>query len=158
MAKYDVEFKVKVVSYYNKYGLTATMNKFNLKADETIYRWVRKSKTTGFMRKKNTKISSEKKFEILEYFWEYGYAETDMKYGIVAGTLHKWERKYHEYGIDGLSIDGRGRKSKIVQKPKDLNKNEDLLAENQRLRLELEYLKKLDALVQEREERKRKKK
>ena len=33
----------------------------------------------------------------------------------------------------------------------DINTNEDLLAEVQRLRMENEYLKKLNALVQERE-------
>ena len=34
---------------------------------------------------------------------------------------------------------------------KDIEKNEDLLAEVQRLRMENEYLKKLNALIQERE-------
>lgn len=43
---------------------------------------------------------------------------------------------------------------------KNLNKEveEDLIAENQRLRMENEYLKKLNALVQERIKRENKKK
>jgi transposase len=45
-------------------------------------------------------------------------------------------------------------------KKKSLNKKveEDLIAENQRLRMENEYLKKLNALVQERIKRENKKK
>ena len=45
-------------------------------------------------------------------------------------------------------------------KKKNLNKKveEDLIAENQRLRMENEYLKKLNALVQERIKRENKKK
>ena len=42
----------------------------------------------------------------------------------------------------------KGRPPKLDPKVK-----EDLIAENQRLRMEIEYLKKLDALVREREER-----
>jgi transposase len=42
--------------------------------------------------------------------------------------------------------------TKKPRKPKnDVQTNEDLLAEVQRLRMENEYLKKLNALVQERE-------
>ena len=47
----------------------------------------------------------------------------------------------------------RGRPPKL-----DKQVEEDLIAENQRLRMEIEYLKKLNALVQERIERERKKK
>ena len=46
----------------------------------------------------------------------------------------------------------RGRKPK-----KHVNENEDLLQEVQRLRMENEYLKKLNALVQEREKSEQKK-
>ena len=54
----------------------------------------------------------------------------------------------------------RGRKStgRPRKKPLDKNVEEDLIAENQRLRMENECLKKLNALVQERIERERKKK
>ena len=43
-------------------------------------------------------------------------------------------------------------------KKKNVNENEDLLAEVQRLRMENEYLKKLNALIQEREKSEQKKK
>lgn len=49
---------------------------------------------------------------------------------------------------------------KLKEDKKKLNKDikEDLIAENQRLRMENEYLKKLNALVQERIKRENKKK
>lgn len=49
------------------------------------------------------------------------------------------------------------KKSKEIKK-KNINENEDLLAELQRLRMENEYLKKLNALIQEREKSEQKKK
>ena len=78
------------------------------------------------------------------------------KFGIPNDTtVGKWERIYYEEGPQGLYKDNRGRKSKMSSdKPrkKKLNKEteEDLIAEVQRLRMENEYLKKLNALVQER--------
>ena len=49
---------------------------------------------------------------------------------------------------------------KLKEDKKKLNKDieEDLIAENQRLRMENEYLKKLNALVQKRIKRENKKK
>ena len=90
-----------------------------------------------------------------------GYNETMRKYNINSHTvIPNWERKYLEEGIEGLTKDNRGRPSKKRGRPPKLDKQveEDLIAENQRLRMENEYLKKLNALVQERIERERKKK
>ena len=77
-------------------------------------------------------------------------------------TLSKWERIYYEEGRSALLEERRGRKNMGKKKPvkpkNNVNQNEDLLAEVQRLRMENEYLKKLNALVQERERSEQKKK
>ena len=75
-------------------------------------------------------------------------------------TLRYWERIYLEEGEIGFMEEKRGRKStgRPRKKPLDKSKEEDLIAENQRLRMENECLKKLNALVQERIKRERKKK
>ena len=62
--------------------------------------------------------------------------------------LKKWERIYLEEGAEGLMKERRGRARKAVgsnkgRPPKlDRKVEEDLIAENQRLRMEIEYLKK----------------
>ena len=69
-----------------------------------------------------------------------------------------WERIYLEEGPKGFAIERRGRSSK-GHPPKQLPKEgeEDLHAEVQRLRAEVEHLKNLQALVLEDERRQRKK-
>ncbi len=157
MAKYSVEFKKKVLRYYKKNGITKTCRKFSM-VDNVIYRWKRKEETVGFMRKKNKSYSKEEKIAILEYMWKNGYSETERKFDVNSGLVNKWERLYREHGLEGLAYDGRGRKPSSLGTKKDISKDEDLLEELQRLRIENMYLKKLDALVQEREERGVKKK
>lgn len=98
-----------------------------------------------------------------------GYCETARKYdlgdpklGGVVHTLQRWERIYLEEGAEGLMKERRGRACKAggtrKGRPPKLDKKveEDLIAENQRLRMEIEYLKKLDALVRKREQEERK--
>ena len=86
------------------------------------------------------------------------YTEAARQFEI---SCHKsvaaWERIYLTEGPEGLYIERRGRSSKGYPKalPKDVE--EDLLAEVQRLRAENAYLKKLQALVLERERHQRKK-
>ncbi len=71
--------------------------------------------------------------------------------------IERWERIYLEEGPEGLAVERRGRKS--GNRPAKLFKTveEDLIAENQRLRAEVDYLKNLQALVLEEERRQRRK-
>ena len=68
-----------------------------------------------------------------------------------------WERIYLTEGPEGFAIERRGRGNK-GRPSKQLSKEveEDLLAEVQRLRAEVEYLKNLQALVLEDERRQHK--
>ena len=73
------------------------------------------------------------------------------------GIIERWERIYLEEGAEGLAIERRGRRrgGQLAKLPKEVE--EDLIAENQRLRAENEYLKNLQALVLEEERRRHKK-
>ena len=68
-------------------------------------------------------------------------------------TVRNWERIYLEEGIEELMKERRGRHSyakeeKEAEPPEPDNRTrEELIDENRRLRMELEYLKKLSALV-----------
>lgn len=85
-----------------------------------------------------------------------GIMETERKYDVKHNVISKWERIFLEEGAEGLMKERRGRASKAdgiaKGRPPKLDKKieEDLIAENQRLRMENEYLKKLSALVRKR--------
>ena len=90
-----------------------------------------------------------------------GYRETVRKYWDIRqgqeenykNIVKRWERIFLEEGAEGLMKERRGRACKASgsnkgRPPKlDRKVEEDLIAENQRLRMEIEYLKKLSALV-----------
>lgn len=65
-------------------------------------------------------------------------------------NVSRWERIYLEEGKDGLYIERRGRKSTGRSAKLDKKVEEDLISEVQRLKAEVAYLKKLNALVSER--------
>lgn len=71
--------------------------------------------------------------------------------------VRQWERIYLEEGAVGLYIERRGRSSKGRMPKLDKQIEEDLIAENQRLRAEVAYLKNLQALVLEDERHQRRK-
>ena len=83
--------------------------------------------------------------------------ETAERFGIRHKRVQDWERIYLTEGPEGLYIERRGRAS--TGRPRKFSKEveEDLIAENQRLRAENAYLKNLQALVLERERRQQKK-
>ncbi len=120
--------------------------------------------------RKNKTYSAEFKINVIMDMREnhLGYRETMRRYFPHLGErnfefLKKWERIYLEEGAEGLMKERRGRAcsdsgTRKGRPPKlDKKVEEDLIAENQRLRMEIEYLKKLDALVQKRLQEERKK-
>ena len=126
----------------------------------------------GKTERKNKTYSPEFKVSVIMDMREHhlGYRETARKFKLVrqsetaaASMLHRWERIYLEEGAEGLMKERRVRACSTSGtrkgRPPKLDKKveEDLIAENQRLRMEIEYLKKLDALVQKRLQEEKKK-
>jgi len=86
------------------------------------------------------------------------YGETARRFRINShGTIERWERIYMTEGPEGLAVEHRGRKSTGRPRKLPVEHEEDLLTENQRLRAENAYLKKLQALVLEDERKAHKK-
>ncbi len=85
----------------------------------------------------------------------FSYAAAQRKYNIADSVLIRWDRIYLEEGVEGLYKQHCGRKkdskSKELKKQSNNQTKEDLLVENQKLRMEIEYLKKLNALIQKKE-------
>ena len=110
-------------------------------------------------KRENRRYTGEFKQQVAEDIInnKLSYGEAARKYGIVHSVLMKWERIYLEEGAGGLYIERRGRTSihdgNIKGRPLILDKSVEanLIAENQRLRMENEYLKKLNALVRQKE-------
>ena len=135
------------------------------------------------MRKKGTKnknYSPEYKISDIMDMREnhLGYRETARKYNLGnnecqgKNLARNWERIYLEEGEVGFYIERRGRTTKMDnpkkgrprKKPLDKQIENDLIAENQRLKEEVEYLraenayiKKLSALIAAEEQKKSKK-
>ena len=169
MSKYSSEFKLKVINYYNEgHGYSSTAKYFGIPAMSTVQKWIKKYEangTQGLIKNIKTSYSGEFKQNVVEYMHNNHLSclETAIKFNL-QGTdvVGRWERIYYEEGPQGLYIERRGRSKNMSSKPKkrklDKEVEEDLIAENQRLRMENEYLKKLNALVQERIKRENKKK
>lgn len=105
--------------------------------------------------------SGEFKQKVVEDMQKNGLSqyETAEKYSITRSMIQRWERIYFEEGSKGLYIERRGRGRGGGRPPKlDKKVEEDLIAENQRLRAEVDYLKKLNALVLEEERRSKRRK
>ena len=128
----------------------------------------------------NTKYSPELKISVILDMRNnhLGYRETARKYNLGNNVCQgkelarRWERIYLEEGEAGFYVERRGRATKMDNpkkgrpRKKSLDKQveNDLIAENQRLKEELEYvraeneyIKKLSALIAAEEQKKSKK-
>ncbi len=169
MSKYSSEFKLEAIKYYldGKGGFLATAKYFGVN-HELLRGWVKKYQEhgpEGLIKRQISSYDGDFKLSVIEYMHSnhLSLAETAFKFRLANHNIvGKWERIYYEEGPQALYKERRGRKKNMSSKPrkKKLSKEveEDLIAENQRLRMENEYLKKLNALVQGRIKRENKKK
>lgn len=127
----------------------------------------------------NNKYTPEMKYQCIKPLLngELGYDTQANAVGIASRTLRHWLRKYREKGMDGLKCSKRGgpRKNMETDNKEDMVPTEQIqpsedepktleeaLAEIKKLKEKILYqqarelyLKKLDALVEERERRER---
>ena len=166
MSKYSFEEKLEAVLRVLEKGYSTRESASVLGVHHSaIIRWIKLYELNGYEGLINSGASYDGKFKIMvvEYMHtnHLSCRDTAAKFCIKGtSTVNKWERIYYEEGPEGLlKPKRRGRPSKSIMKKKDSKKKlpkqteEDLIAEVQRLRMENEYLKKLQALVQERIDR-----
>lgn len=162
MSKYSNEFKLEVVKYcveqYHGYSDAAKF--FNIPSETTVLQWVRRYKekgVEGLLKNINSSYSGNFKQSVVEFMHNnhLSATETAIKFNLANHNIVlKWERIYYEEGAQALYKESRGRRKNMSSKPrkKQLSKEneDDLIEEVQRLRMENAYLKKLQALIQER--------
>jgi transposase len=98
--------------------------------------------------------TAEQKYQVLKYKQKNHLSakETGIKFRVSNSAIRQWEKRYQEKGIMGLEDKKEGRRSKVPKSQPPKTK-EELLERIQYLEAENEYLKKLNALVAEREKR-----
>lgn len=167
MSKYNEQFKLAVVQDYlsgSSDGYRAVARRHGLTSHSMVERWVRSYRLRGAagLRKKSSKYSLEYKLSVLRHMWDNRLSTTqtavefDIRGDSLVGT---WARAYRSEGMETLAPRPRGRPKPMTApnttKPDlapddDKRSREELLAEVNHLRMELEYVKKLHALVQAR--------
>jgi transposase len=118
---------------------------------------------------KRSQYSAEFKLSVLQCMWDnhLSMLQTAIKSNVRDhGMVGRWEDAYREGGCEALTPRPRGKPKPMAtpvskaDSPTDDDKRsrEELLAEVNQLRMELAYLKKLEALVQARPKQAPKKK
>ena len=175
MSKYSFEFKLKVVQDYLRGetgGYKTIGEKYGVINYCLVIYWVNSYEEFGEegLKRKSTKTfySGEFKLRVLQYrqYHNCSYREAANHFGISnQSMIANWQRKYLDEGFEGLNKSiGRPSTMSENKKEKDalnLTKSEKeelikLREENEFLRASLAYEKKLKALIQEREQKTRK--
>jgi transposase len=101
--------------------------------------------------------TANQKYDILKYMDgnHLSFKETGILFGINDHALRNWEQRYLANGMEGLKDKKKGRKPRVPRPKPPKTRLEELEEENLNLRIENEYLKKLNALVAEREKHER---
>jgi transposase len=174
MAKYDERFKRSLVDKYlsgsagmDTLAKTAGIDKSMLR------RWVAAYRAHGVagLRKKHTSYSAEFKMSVLQHMWrhELSYGQVNAIFDLrEAAGVSRWERQYHGGGFEALKPRRKGRppnmptsrpsQTSTPEPSQDTRSKEELLKENEYLRAEVAYLKKLDALLRAKQQAAPKKK
>ncbi|MBU7595777.1 helix-turn-helix domain-containing protein [Metabacillus halosaccharovorans] len=163
MTKYSEQFKLMIVKEYleGKLGYDLLAKKHNIKNSSPIKRWVKvyeKFGIDGLMRKKYKETYPVQfKLNVLSFMKSTGSSETEtaLQFGLTnPPIIASWKKAFLEGGTEALgrskgrprmSDKAKNKKSKSPAEEKELTYEQKLEKENELLRLEVEYLKKLQA-------------
>lgn len=130
-----------------------------------LYEWIESYKLRGIeglkpKGKRSRRLSYEEKCKIIREYQESELTlyQLSVKHNVTSSQLGIWVRLAEKYGFEALAPKKRGPKTGMVRMkrlPKEEceKENERLRKENERLRLEILLLKKVRALVEERNAR-----
>ena len=168
MAKYDFEFKKKVVEAYlrGEGGYQTLSKKYGLKSTRQIGYWVKfynKFGNEGLRLLENGRVYPfELKLLVVESYLKgnVSYSELGLKYGILNHrVIGSWIKKYKKDGPEALKNPQEGREYTVEYHKKRSSKakkqKKKIQEENYHLRMENDFLKAMRRLNLEDEARTR---
>ena len=169
--KYNLAYKLKCIQeVLEKHESVNSVSTRESIAESLLRKWIDEFKTNGVHglqpKAKNSHYSTSFKIEVLNAIKSNNLSlrECRIQFDIASdSTILQWQRKFANFGIDGLKSKPKGRlkimgaqKNKTTKSKQPLTREQELLIENERLRCENALLKKFNALVQaEKSQRKR---
>ena len=161
MAKYDESFKLMIVLEYLNgplgYGLLA--QKYSIKSETQLKKWVavyQEFGAEGLRRKRKHEVYPVQfKLEVLSFMKRTGASvqDTAFHFGLTNPPMvASWMKTFLEGGAEALdkpkgrpAMSDKAKKTKKQRPKKEMTREQKLERENELLRLEVEYLKKLRA-------------
>lgn len=167
--KFTLQEKYKAVERVIKESMSCrTSAKILGTHDSLVRKWVTFYEKYGIdgLRHKRKAYTGEFKLSVIKYLLDNNSSigDTALNFCIKSSvTVNKWLKIYKEYGEEGLlnnrkvrpSIMKKDIKVDITKKPKTIDEAMAIIEYQQ---MEIDYLKKLDALVQKRKQQQEKKK
>ncbi|AZN37612.1 IS3 family transposase [Iodobacter ciconiae] len=164
MSKYTTQFKLSVVQQYltGEAGIKTITNQYGIE-QAMFRRWVRSFRQHGEsgLAPKYSHYDAVFKLSVLQHMWDnhLSQQETTAYFDIRSPTcLSQWSTQYCAGGIAALEPAPKGRKKSPMPVAEnntaplpiddETRSREELIAEVKRLRLEVAYIKKYNALVQ----------
>ncbi len=163
MSKYSKEFKLAVINHYlsGQDGFTSTAGIYDVKS-AYVRKWVYAFKLHGqnSLIKRYIRHSPAFKLSVLQYMTEHHLSinQAAAHFNIAApSTVIVWQRLYNEGGLAALQAKPKGRAPMPkpfkpftpTNKPVTQMTSQELMQELEYRRVEADYLKKLEALAQQ---------
>lgn len=153
--KYSDDLKLKVVEEYQEgnLGIRPLAKKYGIKSKSVVDRWIKvyeKLGAEGLSSKKHYETYTVQfKLDVLSFMKRTGSSEMDtaLHFGLTNPTVvARWKKAFLEGKGEGLNKrKGRPHMSKNKKTEEEMTYEQKLERENELLRLEVEYLKKLRA-------------
>ncbi len=165
--KFSIEQKEKIVleAQNQKDSINGIAKKYGT-CDRSISLWIecyKKYGVNGLSFRKKMSYTTKFKKELIKKMIrdELSLHQASVQYLIAPSTLSKWRRMYKKNGEQAfIESKPRGRPPKMKKEPINkqsctISEKDKLLIENERLRAENDYLKKLHALIQKQKAQKK---
>ena len=143
------------------FSISYIHTKYGINAERLSKLWIlyQKEGTKVLHRQENTRSNATFRLKVVLDIENNGLSlvQASIKYGVSASRLSVWLKTYRTSGIEALSTTKKRDRPPVMGRPKKVQQPETelerLRRENQELKTEVALLKKVKALVEEREAR-----